>query len=112
MYQLSKHNVFNLWKLETDNELLSAKILLIEKELFSRENDLSSDERTISTLREKIEFLKENIGGLENSERKAAEDNSSLSAKILTDEEWESIKGLDFSTHEVIMTNYLSAKTG
>ena len=100
---------FNLSKLETENELLTAKILLIEKELFSRESDLSSDERTISTLREQIEFLKENIGSVENSERKAAEDNSSLSAKILTDEEWESIEGLAFSTAGVKKTNNLSA---
>ena len=83
-------------KLEAENELLSAKILLIVKELTQRESDLSSDERTISTLRDQIDFLKNNIGVDELLKHKAEKEvlgriNHPL-PKTLTDEEWEKIE--------------------
>ncbi|CAG5104209.1 Oidioi.mRNA.OKI2018_I69.chr1.g1144.t1.cds [Oikopleura dioica] len=84
-------------KLEAENELLSAKILLIEKELSQREADLSSDERTISTLRDQIDFLKNNIGVEELLKHKAEKEvlgrmNRPPFPKTLTDEEWEKIE--------------------
>ena len=90
---MKKTYILTLKKLEAENKLISAKLLLIEKELFSRENDLSNDERTISTLRDQIAFLKENIESEEIFQQTADQRNPVLSTKKLTDEEWESIKG-------------------
>ncbi|CBY35005.1 unnamed protein product [Oikopleura dioica] len=87
--------------IEAENTLLSTKILLLEKELFSRENDLSSDDQTISTLRDHIDSLKENIGSDALFQHKAEELNMGLSLIRLTDKKWESIEEDDLIEAEI-----------